>query len=91
MKEVMGAAVYGQSVGRFSISLERCVTVFEAEIYAILACAYEIQLYGKPENYVGIRSDSHVALKALQAARTSPLVQQCQKVLNISTQHTVGL
>jgi ribonuclease HI len=58
-----------------------------------LACAYEIQLSGRPEKYVSICSDSQVALKALQAARTmSPLVQQCQKLLNdISTQHTVGL
>jgi hypothetical protein len=32
------------------------------------------------------------ALKALQTVRTSPLVQQCQKVLNdISTRHAVGL
>ena len=41
---------------------------------------------------MSICSDSQVALKALQAIRTSPLVQQCQKVLNdISTQHAVGL
>ena len=42
---------------------------------------------------VSICSDSQAALKALQVARTtSPLVQQCQKVLNdISTQHAVGL
>jgi len=33
-----------------------------------------------------------VALKALQAIRTSPLVQQCRKALNdISTVHAVGL
>jgi hypothetical protein len=31
-------------------------------------------------------------MKALQAIRTSPLVQQCQRVLNdIYTQHAVGL
>ena len=62
-------------------------------IYAILACAYEIQLYGRPEKYVSKCSDSQAALKALKAVRTkSPLVQQCQKVLNdISTWHTVGL
>jgi hypothetical protein len=42
---------------------------------------------------VSICSDSQAALKALQAARTTPpVVQQCQKSLNvISTQHTVGL
>ena len=33
-----------------------------------------------------------MALKALKAIRTSPLVQQCQKVLNdTSTEHAVGL
>jgi hypothetical protein len=42
--EGTGAAVYGQSVGRrLSISLERYAKFFQAEIYAILACAYEIQ------------------------------------------------
>jgi len=41
---------------------------------------------------VSIWSDRQVALKALQAVRTSPLAQQCQKALNdISTRHAVGL
>jgi hypothetical protein len=39
MKEGTGAGVYGQSVGRrLSFSLRIYVTVFQAEIYAILAC-----------------------------------------------------
>jgi ribonuclease HI len=64
---------------------------FQAEIYAILACVYKTQLYGRPHKYVSICSDSQVAQKALQAARTSPLVQ-CQKALKvISTQHFVEL
>jgi len=93
MKEGTGAGVYGQSVGRgLSISPGRYATVFQTEIYGILACAYEIQLYGRTEKYVNICSDSQAALKALQAARTSPLTQQCQKELKvISTQHTMGL
>jgi hypothetical protein len=46
----------------------------------------------QPEKYVSICSDSQAALKALQAAKTSPLVRQCQQALNyISTRHTVGL
>ena len=50
MKEGTGARVYGQPVGRrLIISLGRYATVFQAEIYAILACAYEIQLYGRPD------------------------------------------
>jgi hypothetical protein len=35
---------------------------------------------------------TQAALKALQAAKTSPLAQKCQKALNnISTRHRVGL
>ena len=56
------AGVYGQSVGiRLSISLGRYITVFQA----ILACAFEIQLYVRSEKYLSICSDSLVALKAL--------------------------
>ena len=40
MREGTGAGVYGQSVGRrLSFSLDKYATVFQAEIYAILACA----------------------------------------------------
>ena len=92
--EGTGAGVYGQSVGRrLSFSLGRYATVFQAEIYAILECAHEIQFQDRPENHVSSCSDSQVALKALQAVKTtSPLVQQCQKALNdISTRNAVGL
>jgi ribonuclease HI len=93
MREGTGAGIYGQSVGsRLSFSLGRYATVFQAEICAILACAYEIQHQNRPERYTSICSDSQAALKALQAVRMSPLVQQCQRALNdISTQHAVGL
>ena len=62
-------------------------------VYAILACACEIQSQNRLEKYASICSDSLAALKALKAVRTtSPLVHQCQKVLNdISIQHVVGL
>jgi ribonuclease HI len=88
-----GAGVYVQSVGRrFSFSLGGYATVFQAEIYAIFACVYEIQFQSRPEKYMSICPDSQLALKALQAVRTSPIVQQCRKVLNdISTRHAVGL
>jgi len=66
-----GAAGYGQSVGgRLSISLGWYAKISQAEIYAILACAYEIQLYGRPEKNPSICIDSHAFLKAFQAART---------------------
>jgi ribonuclease HI len=93
MKGGTRAGVYGQSVGRrLSFSLGRHATVFQAEIYAILACTYEIQFQNRMEKYISICSDSQAALKALRAVRTSPLVQQCQKAMNdISTQYAVEL
>jgi ribonuclease HI len=62
-------------------------------VYAILACAYEIQSNVRSEKYISICSDSQAALKALQAAKTkSPLVRHCQRALNdISIYHSVGL
>jgi len=73
MREGTGAGVYGQSVGRrLSFSVGRYFTLFQAEIYAILVCVYEIQFQNRPEKYVSICCDSQVALKALQAVRTSP-------------------
>jgi len=76
-----------------SFSLGRYATVFQAEIYTILGCVYEIQSWNRPEKYRSICSDSQVELKALEAVRKmSPLVRQCQKVLNdISARHVVGL
>ena len=53
MKNGTRPGVYGQSVRRrLSISLGRYATVFQAEIYPILACAHEIQLHGRPEKHV---------------------------------------
>jgi hypothetical protein len=78
---------------RLSICLGKYVTVFQAEIYAILACVWEIQSRVRSERYLSICSDSQAALEALQAVKTtSRLVRQCQKALdNISTYHSVGL
>ena len=92
-EEGTGAGVYGQPVGRrLSFSPCRYAAVFQAEIYAILACVYEIKSQNRPDKYVSICSDSQAALKALKAIRTSPLVHQCQKALNnISIRHAVGL
>jgi len=87
------AGVYGQSTNRrLSISLGKHATVFQAEVHAILACVHETKTQGRPEKHVSICSDNQAALKALQAAKMSPLVRQCQQALNnISTQHAVGL
>jgi ribonuclease HI len=85
-----GAGVYGQSNGRrLSLPVGQYATVFQAEVFAILACAHDIAAHGLPGKHVSICSDTQVALKAL---RMSPLVRQCQEVLeDISTRHTVGL
>ena len=48
-----GAGVCGQSLGsRFSICLGKYTTIFQAEIYSILACAYEIQANVRSEKYI---------------------------------------
>jgi ribonuclease HI len=93
MREGTGAAFYGQSVRRrLSFSLGRYTTVFQAGIYAILACVYEIQFQNRSEKYASTCCDRQAALKALQVIRRSSLVHQCQKALNdISTQYVVGL
>jgi len=88
IKEGTGAGIYGQSVGRrLTICLGRYATVFQAEIFAILACAHEVQLHGRPEQHISICSNGQATLNALQVARTTcALVQQCQKAVNdIST------
>ena len=88
------AGVYGQSVNRrLSIPLDKHATVFQAEVYAILDCVEETATQDCPEKYVSICSDSQVALKALQAAKTtSPLVRQGQQALDdISAWYAVGL
>jgi len=92
--EGTGARVYGQSVNRrLSIPLGEHATVLQAEVYVILACAHEIEAQDWPEKYVSICSDSQAALKVLKAAKTtSPLVCQCQQMLNdITARHAVGL
>jgi ribonuclease HI len=88
-----GAGVYGQSLGRrLSISPGKYVTVFQAKIYAVLACIFEIQNNVTSEKYISIYSDSQAALRSLQAVKTSPLAQQCQRTLDdISTDPSVGL
>lgn len=55
-----GARVYGQSFGTsLSISLGRHGTVFQVEIYNILACAYKMN--AKPEKHDSICSDSQAS------------------------------
>jgi len=61
------AGVYWHSVGRRpSITLGKYTTVFQAEVYAVFACVYEIQTQIRPEKYVSICSDCWAVLKVLQ-------------------------
>jgi len=58
-EEGTGAEVFGQSVNRrLSISLGKHTTVFQAEVYAILACVHKVRTQDRPEKYVSICSDS---------------------------------
>jgi len=70
--EWTGPGVYGQSADRrLSISLGKYATVFQAGVYAILVCVHETETQDRPEKCISICSDSQVALKALQAVKTS--------------------
>jgi len=92
-EEGTGVGVYGQSVDRrLSISLGKHATVFQAELYVILACVHETETQDRPEKNVGICSESQGSLEVLKVAKTSPLVQQCQEESNnMSIRHNVGL
>ena len=49
--------VYGQSVNRrLSIPLGKHATVFQAKVYAILACVEETATQDRPEKHVSICS-----------------------------------
>jgi len=74
--EGTGAGIYGQSVGRrLSISLGRYAIVFKAKIHAILDDVMKFKQMVDQRNTLSICSDIQVALKALQTAKTSPLVR----------------
>ena len=60
--------IHGQSVNRrLSFSLGKHATLFQAEVYVILACVHETETQDWPEKYVSICSDSQESLKALRA------------------------
>jgi len=54
-----GAGVCGQSVGRrLSISPGKHAKIFQAEVYAILACIYETENRDRSDKYLSVCSDS---------------------------------
>ena len=53
---------------------------------------YAVQMSVRSEEYISICCDSQATLKALKAAKTSPLVRHCQRASNeIFSHHSVGL
>jgi hypothetical protein len=67
------AGVYEQFLGsRLRIPLGKHATLFQAEIYAMLACVYEIQTNVRSQKYNSICCVNQAALKALQYAKTRP-------------------
>jgi hypothetical protein len=94
MRRGTRAGVFGQSARRrLSFSLGRHASVFQAQVFAILAYVHDIKDHGTPEKHISICSDSLAALRTLGAIKTtSPLVRQCQEALDdISALHAVGL
>jgi hypothetical protein len=85
MNEGTGAGVYGQVMRkRFSFSLGRYATVFQAEVYAIKACTDENIKRGYCNRNIYILSDSQAAIKTLQNCKIySKLVWDCHQSLMI--------
>jgi hypothetical protein len=68
--EGTGAGVYGHGMRwRFSLSLGQYTTVFQAEVYAIKACADKNIKRGYCNRNIYILSDSQAAIKALTGVR----------------------
>ena len=65
----MGANVFNQTTNlKLTLPLGKYSTVFQAEIYAILACT--LSLHNEREASIAVCSDSQAALNALQSAKT---------------------
>lgn len=79
-----GAGVYGKTTRtRLSFALGSYATVFQAEVYAILACGLENLKRVPKGKTIQICSDSQAALLAIQSSKVrSRLVLECKKTLN---------
>ena len=77
-----GCSVFNQTTNlKLTLPLGMYGTVFQAEIYAIVACVSS--LYNEREASITICSDSQAALKALQSAKTrSSLVAETKLALS---------
>jgi ribonuclease HI len=85
INEGTGAGVYGHGMRqRFSLSLGRYTTVFQAEGFAIKACADRNIKRGYCKRNIYIIFDSQAALKALGNWKiSSRLVWDCHQSLSI--------
>jgi hypothetical protein len=83
--EGTGAGMYDCGMRqRFNFSLGRYTVVFQAEVYAIKACADENIKRGYHKRNIYIPSNSQAAIKALDNCRiSSRLVWDCHKSLMI--------
>ncbi|KAJ8973328.1 hypothetical protein NQ317_005369 [Molorchus minor] len=79
-----GAAVYGKTTRtELVFALGSYATVFQAEVYAILACGFENLKWAPKGRTIQICSDSRVALLAIASSKVMPRpVLECKKTLN---------
>ncbi|KAJ8941264.1 hypothetical protein NQ318_016929 [Aromia moschata] len=79
-----GAGVYGKTTRtRLSFALGSYASVFQAEIYAILACGMEILKTAPKRRTIQICTDSQAALMAIESSKVkSQFVLDCKKILN---------
>ncbi|KAJ8958286.1 hypothetical protein NQ318_017432 [Aromia moschata] len=79
-----GAGVYGKTtMTKLSFALGSYASVFQEEIYAILACGMEIPKTSPKRRTIQICTDSQASLMAIESSKVkSRLVLDCQKILN---------
>ncbi|KAJ8955141.1 hypothetical protein NQ318_009034 [Aromia moschata] len=79
-----GAGVYGKTTRtKLSFALGSYASVFQAEIYAILACGMEILKTAPKRRTIQLCTDSQAALMAIESSKVkSRLVLDCKKILN---------
>ncbi|KAJ8941193.1 hypothetical protein NQ318_008652 [Aromia moschata] len=79
-----GAGVYGKTTRtKLSFALGSYASVFQAEIYAILACGMKILKTAPKRRTIQICTDSQAAWMAIESSKVkSRLVLDCKKILN---------
>lgn len=91
----VGAGIYSERPQtNIYISLGKYASIFQAEVYAIAMCAYEIARQGYKNKTIYILSDSQAALKAINSpAINSKIVWECinsLKQLSSSNRTVIG-